>query len=366
MFANAGYATAAVLSSTGVLLPLGGALIGALLIANKLANMYIQNKKLYPIMFDAMNILSSVYRLNDLILKIYKVFLIYIFNNPGWLSVKSPDDLNDAHLEELYAVAKATRASVLTNKQGILIEVGGQPKKIEAGDILLQIGINQETQKHVIEKTNSLISNLLQTADTALLESLKADEDIDKANFQKVIQQELDKRNVTVLETSTGKKGIFTTMVNGAKTAVNTVANSAAKKMGSMSRTMNRAFYAFYIKQDIVDNLSMIQSYTLDLKVQFDFMLDMYEREFTADWKKCWKQIERLHEFKEYAVPRDTVAMIRDAVAQGEITVAVVEGAAKTVAETPDAVAAAAEKEDEQTNQSKETTNPVNQSNATN
>ena len=129
---------------------------------------------------------------------------------------------------------------------------------------------------------------------------------------------------------------------------------------------MNRAFYAFYIKQDIVDNLSMIQSYTLDLKVQFDFMLDMYEREFTADWKKCWKQIERLHEFKEYAVPRDTVAMIRDAVAQGEITVAVVEGAAKTVAETPDAVAAAAEKEDEQTNQSKETTNPVNQSNATN
>ena len=335
---NAGYATAAILSSTGVLLPLGGALLGAMLIANKLANMYIQNKKMKSVMYDAMNILSSVFRLHDLLMKVFGVFLIFIFENEEWNRIMLlPNKLAvfKEKYKELFDKAFQKRSS----GQGVTINLGGKdPLIIEPGNMLLQIGMNKETQEHVIKKTTILISNLLQTTSDKLLDSLLEDKDLEQVNFKPIVEAEKKRRKVVVSELSTSKT-LGSTLLNGAKSVVNTVANSAASSMGTMSRYMNRAFYAFYIKQDIIDNLTLIQSYSLDLKVQYDFTLDLYEREISSMWKPLWQFIQQLDEFRDYAVPRDVYHTIQNAITQNKVADAtLVNQITEQVENAPDAL----------------------------
>ena len=324
---NAGYATAAVLSSTGVLLPLGGALIGALLIANKLANMYIQNKKMKSVMYDTMNILSSVFRLHDLLMKVFGVFLIFIFKNDEWNRIMLlPNNLEffkSEQYKKLFEEAFQQRKDILTRGEGVTIKFVKDGKQetleIKPGNMLLQIGMNKETQEHVIQKTKLLIINLLQTTTDKLLKSLEGDKDVEAVNFKPLVVAEIKRRKVIVSELSTSKT-IGSTLLNGARTVVNTVANSAASSMGTLNRYMNRAFYAFYIKQDIIDNLTLIQSYSLDLKVQYDFTLNLYEREISFMWKPMWNFIQQLDEFRNYAVPRDIFHIIKSAIAQKKVS----------------------------------------------
>ena len=324
---NAGYATAAVLSSTGVLLALGGALIGALLIANKLANMYIQNKKMKSVMYDTMNILSSVFRLHDLLMKVFGVFLIFIFKNDEWNRIMLlPNNLEffkSEQYKKLFEEAFQQRKDILTRGEGVTIKFVKDGKQetleIKPGNMLLQIGMNKETQEHVIQKTKLLIINLLQTTTDKLLKSLEGDKDVEAVNFKPLVVAEIKRRKVIVSELSTSKT-IGSTLLNGARTVVNTVANSAASSMGTLNRYMNRAFYAFYIKQDIIDNLTLIQSYSLDLKVQYDFTLNLYEREISFMWKPMWNFIQQLDEFRNYAVPRDIFHIIKSAIAQKKVS----------------------------------------------
>lgn len=348
--ANAGYATAALMSSTGVLLPLGGALLGAMLIANKLSIMYTNNKKLYPIMLDSLNILASVYRLNDLIMKIFGVFIIFIFNNDAWNTHSSNIQFfnNKDEYKQLFDATLEIRAKKLSNKLSVTIKVPvkndtqGKMEEmtIPGGDILLQIGINKQTQEHIIYKTNLLISNLLQTTTDELLKSLEFDKDIENAHFKKIIKDEQNRRRPLAKSSN----GFADKYLKNTKARLNTVANSASSKFGEMNRTMNRAFYASYIKQDIIDNLALIQSYTLDLKVQYDFTLQLYQRRFSFEWcQPIWNLIEQLDEFKDYAIPRDIKQVIDNAIANHEITDDVVAAASAAVGTAPDAKDAADE-----------------------
>ena len=353
--ANIGYATAALMSSTGVLLPLGGALLGAMLIANKLSIMYTDNKKMYTIMMDSLNILSSVYRLNDLILKIFEVFIIFIFNNEDWNTYST--DIIKFKNEEIYkgmlAKAMQNRQKCLSQKLDVTIRVPGKDptgkdiwnvKTIKGGDILLQIGINKQTQEHIIYKTDLLISNLLQTTTDDLLNSLLVDKDIAKAHFEKIINAELTRRYPPAKPSN----GFTDRYFKNTTARFNTVVKSASSRLGEMNRTMNRAFYASYIKQDIVDNLTLIQGYTLDLKVQYDFTLELYERRFSFEWcKPIWELIEQLEEFRDYAIPRDIKEVIDSAIANNELDAAV-KSAEAVVANAP-GIAEEAAKDDADT-----------------
>ena len=86
----AGYGVMSALLATGVGLPLAGALVGVLLLSNKMASLYVNNQKTKAVMYDVMNIISNCYRLNDVINKTMGIFTIYIYNQTGFATIVIP------------------------------------------------------------------------------------------------------------------------------------------------------------------------------------------------------------------------------------------------------------------------------------
>jgi hypothetical protein len=302
------YAAVATLSASGVGLPLAGAIAGALLIANKLANLYITNKKLYPIMLDAMNILVNCYRMNDLFEKVYGIMLIYIYNQDGWKN----GEFLEADYAALLQTALSKREEVLTKK------VGGAWNLEFQTNIVGKIRMDDEIRDQIHTKIEELTSLLLQTATDPLLKQLQTDADINKSGFGKVVQAEMDRR---------------------AKVESSIVKRTVAK----LDRGINRAFYASDIKDDITDNLTLINGYLMIMKSQYDEMLTLYEREFGDDWKIIWKLIEQSDEFTDYMVPKNLREATTEVLAEEQV--AITEAAAemaKEVSEAPDAAADAA------------------------
>ena len=157
--AKVGYTGVVGLTATGIGIPLAGALAGALLIASKLAIMYINNKKLFPIMFDSMTILSNGYKLHELIESAYKKFQ--------------------------------------TKLQGIM------PNE---RSIIKEIKIDSEILSHISTKVTEVTAYLLKIADKKVLKTISHDQDIINSKFDKLITQELESREKTGLLSSIYKK----------------------------------------------------------------------------------------------------------------------------------------------------------------
>lgn len=225
---NIGYGAVAGLTASGVGIPLAGAIAGALLIANKLSNMYLSNLKLFPVMFDTMSILTNCYKLNELIGKAYEII--------------------QKHLPSL---------------------------KKSNTELVNRIRIDPEIQKHILSKVNDVTAYLLNIAEDSVLEFLMKDPDIQNNNFLGPVKKEYDLR----------KKENIKNFFNKAQ------------------RGINRFVYVSETKSDIIDNLSLINSFFIIIKSQYDFALQLYEREFGAEWKNILTEIENTPEYAKYLIP---------------------------------------------------------------
>lgn len=141
---NVGYGAVAGLTASGIGIPLAGALAGALLIANKLSNMYITNHKLFPIMYDSMSILSNGYKLHELIESAYKII--------------------QGHLKDTKNI------------------------------LLKSIRIDPEILSHISTKVTEVTAYLLKITDENVLTALQTDPDIINSGFNKAIDDEIKSR----------------------------------------------------------------------------------------------------------------------------------------------------------------------------
>lgn len=225
---NVGYGAVAGLTASGVGIPLAGAIAGALLIANKLSNMYLNNLKLFPIMFDTMSILTNCYKLNELIGKAYEII--------------------QKHLQN---VEKPTY------------------------ELVKKIRIDPEIQKHILSKVNDVTAYLLNIAEDSVLEFLMKDPDIQNNNFLGPVKKEYELRKN----------------------------NNVKNFFNKAQRGINRFIYISETKSDIIDNLSLINSFFIIIKSQYDFALQLYEREFGEKWKDVLMEIESTTEYQNYLIP---------------------------------------------------------------
>lgn len=147
---QAGYGTVAGLAATGVGIPASAALLGGMLISNKLANMFIDNKKLFPIMLDSMIILSNCYNLHALIKKSYEI----IRNRMNTLVVSDPE-------------------------HKLMVE---------------NIGIDNQILNHISKKVSEVTAFLLSIADNNQIKMLLADVEIQKSGFLAPVQTEFNTR----------------------------------------------------------------------------------------------------------------------------------------------------------------------------
>jgi len=241
---NVGYGAVSILALSGVGLPLAGAIAGSLLIANKLANMYLSNLELFPIMYDSMTILTNSHKLNNLIGKAYEVIRKHI---PDITDFKNREDVE-------------------------------------------KVKINEEIKSHILKKVNDLTAYLLQISTDEVLNVLINDEDLKKSGFNKVVEEEIQSRNNGFNSTFLGKKIQSKSL------------SYLSKQTQKLSRGANRYFYSADIKNKISNNLSLISSFFIIIKSQYDFALQMYQHEF-PNWNNILKEIEATDEYKDYLIP---------------------------------------------------------------
>ena len=250
---NVGYGAIAGLTASGVGIPLAGAIAGALLIANKLSNMYLNNLKLFPIMFDTMSILTNCYKLNELIGKAYEII--------------------QKHLQN---VEKPTY------------------------ELVKKIRIDPEIQKHILSKVNEVTAYLLNIAEDSVLEFLIKDPDIQNNNFLGPVKMEYELRKN----------------------------NNVKNFFNKAQRGINRFIYVSETKSDIIDNLSLINSFFIIIKSQYDFALQLYEREFGEKWKDVLMEIESTKEYQNYLIPVQNLSQEAKIITSTETEIGKASGAA--------------------------------------
>lgn len=270
---NIGYGAVTLLSATGVGLPLAGMLGGALLISNKLANMYMDNLKLYTLMLDTMTILSNCYQLNDLINKSTEVFTVYIYTTDDEFNkVKEEnfkESLNNAETLKNQDISKLKQDS----ESQLQLQSGGVKQDIQ-NNVYRFITINETAKLRVFDNLHQLIAYLLEIADDKTIDFLLQDKDIGQSGFKNKIQDEKDKRN-----------------------------KSKLKFIGKIKRGVERTLNSKEIMNNILDKLTVISALFITIKGQYDMIMDLYERILGDDWKKVWNYIEKTNEFKSYMFP---------------------------------------------------------------
>jgi formaldehyde-activating enzyme involved in methanogenesis len=225
-----GQALVGVSNLTGVGIPIAGALAGALLIASKLAKIYINNSILFPITLDTIVILSNSYKLHDLI---------------------------------------QTSISICQRRL--------RQSNSMHNEIVKRVNIDEDIKKHILTKIGELTAFLLKTATQEVLNVLLKDADVMRSGFSKYVNQENISRSSTL-----------------------------NKMFGSIERSATRTFNSNTIKEQIADNLSLINSFFIILKSQYDFVIQTYKQELSSIWSDVITEIENTDEFKSYVVHEES------------------------------------------------------------
>jgi len=157
-------------------------------------------------------------------------------------------------------------------------------------DLVNKISIDPEIQSHILFKVNDVTAYLLNIAEDNVLEFLMKDPDIQNNNFLGPVEKEYNLRK---------KKNI-------------------KNYFNKVQRGINRFVYVSETKSDIIDNLSLINSFFIIIKSQYDFALQLYEREFGEEWKNILTEIENTKEYANYLIPVQNLPNETSKIVKGE------------------------------------------------
>ncbi len=142
-------------------------------------------------------------------------------------------------------------------------------------DLVTRIGIDSEIQTHILSKVNDVTAYLLNITEDSVLKMLLEDTDIKNRGFMGPVQTEANLRKN----------------------------NNVKNFFNKAQRGINRFIYVSETKSDIIENLSLINSFFIIIKSQYDFALQLYEHEFGEKWKDVLTEIESTEEYQNYLIP---------------------------------------------------------------
>ena len=253
----------AIMASTVVLAPIAGLLGGVLLIANKVAEIYINNLTLRLLMEDVLSITMDIYMLYDLIVKISK-YLEYIKYTES--DRKPPKEPLKIRLSTIYKEREKNRSILLTEKV-----VGGKSFR----DNEQNTNRYNTNQTHILQldmHIRELAIELLRLCDDDTIKELAKETDLVHSGFEDLIQKEYERRQ---------NRG-FGEWINH-----------------KLSRTTSSNWY----KQKIMDSLVMIDSYVVLLFDSLFFTIKKIEILDPPVANELWTEIIFCKEFQLYIRP---------------------------------------------------------------
>jgi hypothetical protein len=241
---SVGSLAVAAVGSTGFGLPIAGLMALALLLTNKMAEMYRSNLLLQLLMQDATFIIMDCYLLYDLIDISYQTLNKY------------EDPANDCKKEDISSSSLET-----TPEEEGKIKV----KKFQINLIM------QQQLKYQIEK---LIKELLSLTETKIIRDLSEDPTLKSSGINSLVETEMAKRKKEY------KYGF-----------------------DKISRKFSRTFSGSYYITNINNSLTIINSYIILLKSNLDLTIKKFEILAPEKYKAIWKDILCSPEYNAYIKP---------------------------------------------------------------
>ena len=257
------------LAASGVGMPVAALLAGALLVLNKMLDLYKNNLILRLLMQDAIFIIMDCYLLFSLIEKSYEIIGFY----------KDPKNTCDFSQDKNPDPKQLSTQRVMTS--GEFIEVAKQNKTKDQLDKIqnettnvrkYQINLIMQAQlKYQIE---NLIKTLLSIMETKTLKILAQDPSLQSNAFGKLLLAEQDKRK-----------------------------EESYLSFSKFDRNYNRRLgAALYITQ-IINSLTVINSYIVLLKSNLDTLLKKFEILANETYIIIWRTILCTIEYNSYIKP---------------------------------------------------------------
>jgi hypothetical protein len=264
------------LAATGIGMPVAGLLAGALLIANKMLDLYKFNLLLRLLMQDAIFIIMDCYLLFILIEKSYQI--IENFDDPvndkcsnsGFStelskSIGSIDD-GSGGINKQYQPKTASTTSVVDLSTGLARKI--------IKDKVRKYQINSIMQAQLQYQIEKLIKLLLSIMETKILDAIIEEPSLTGNAFGDLLRKEKDER--TGSNWYDGKKFI---------------------------RNYNRKFAGGYYITEINNILTIVNSYIILLKSNLDSVLKKFEILANTTYILIWKAILCTKEYNSYIKP---------------------------------------------------------------
>ena len=249
------------LAASGVGMPVAALLAGALLVLNKMLDLYKNNLILRLLMQDAIFIIMDCYLLFSLIEKSYEI--IGKYSDP-------PNNCSNGQSSDKRAMNRDEFKDILT--QG---KTAKDIAKIqEATSSIRKYQINQIMQAQLKYQIENLIKTLLSIMETKTLKILAQDPSLQSNAFGKLLLAEQDKRK-----------------------------EESYLSFSKFDRNYNRRLgAALYITQ-IINSLTVINSYIVLLKSNLDTLLKKFEILANETYIIIWRAILCTIEYNSYIKP---------------------------------------------------------------
>ena len=366
----AGQASVTLLASTGVGLPLAGAIAGLLLITNKLANMYIHKLKMKAVLYDVITIVSSCFIIYDLIDRVIEITTI----------VLNSESLEPLTLEQIKQL-KNSSSTTSTNGSENAGSTTSNNSSENAGGLTLQklgneyAGVIQQALNEMYNNATKALN--IKKKDTERLEQIKKIKETKESQRSKTTSTAGDAEYKKLLTAAHEKKkkrllpfiqanavdqipledrvslnidiqkrlyekmqGLTEMLLKNAREkdldllasdpqmqrsgfgaivekeiksrtvdSVDTgsrITSSLKAAYNTANRVYSRNFDSDTIRKDVMAELSLVLGYFFLLKNQYDLILDTY-KDTIPEWPEIYAIIRETEEFKLLVVPPDAL-----------------------------------------------------------
>lgn len=269
-----------VLAASGIGMPVSALLAGALLVANKMLDLYKNNLLLRLLMQDAIFIIMDCYLLFSLIEKSYEIIGTYDDPENQCSNGQSPEKraMSQQDFRKIYEQKNKTAEENTTQEKADIENIQQATSSIRKYQIN---GIMQAQLKYQIEK---LIKTLLSIMETKTLKIIEQDPALHNNAFGKLLLAEQEKRE---------KESYFT--------------------YSKFDRNYNRKFGSSIYITEINNALTIINSYLVLLKSNLDTLLKKFEILSPNEYHNIWRAILCSKEYNEYIKPntQDVINMAK-------------------------------------------------------
>ena len=280
--------------------PIGHLLVGTLLFVKQLKDLYKSHQQIQYFLAQVETIVESSYRLNELIDKINEMMVIYTFNNKDYttnydelfaIEKKILNPYDDTELNESISIEYSLFNQMLDVAQQNKNTYRSRLNGIDFDNLSKFIEPNKLVKEQLTMKIAEINKYLLSIATNSMLETLKADIAINKSGFIQLVLDEIKSRQK--------RFKIF-------------------KLYNDKKRDWDRINNMEGIKRKLNDDLVIMNSLFILVKVQMDFTIEYYKNQniSSEEWNKLWKLITACREYTSYMIPNEVFLTIKELFAQ--------------------------------------------------